>query len=1065
MDALNEQTPLLLSACDRMLILGISVFGHDSSCALIDAASGDILYALTEERFSNLKHDGGFPAASLALLMGKIDTEKLGCVSHVALNTNPAISIVRLKVELLNCLSAETAQLVASEFDQLLAATDIFHPDYFPLNYLEALLARRGVEPAVIAHASGKINWYGNFALRHSKLKDYLQSKFPRAEIVSVGHHQCHAASTFYCSDFENAAVLTVDGQGEYETITLSIARGTEIRLLSQTRWPNSLGELYTQLAWYLGFDGDPRYPGQGDEYKVMGMAAYGKPIYADIFREMGRVSEKGELELVFGQYLESAPVEGCPGHFKPLLSKLFFKALGERRSSCEPIEQRHYDIARSGQTFLEETGVAIAKHLKTLCPETDNLCIAGGVGLNGLMNMRILREAGFSRIFVQPASGDDGTSLGAALHVYHILLKGKRCKPLANAYLGFDYGNHAIHSALEKYNLAFHKPESIHFEMGRLLHDGNIVARYFGRGEFGPRALGHRSILANPTLPEMKDAVNARIKHRESFRPFAPACLEERASEYFDIDIPTAYMLLICQARSATRLQVPAVVHDDGTARLQTVRSDLNSDFYKTIYEFNKQSGVPILLNTSFNVNGETIVETPQDAIESFLFMGIDYLAIGPYLVSRTENEATYLRPTREKHIQDRQDRYIEKYFSREIFLWSTGNPIETDLVLLKKQAELYRKSADDRMTIIEQLDAEIKRLNEIQNELTSMHQLLEEKEAVIEEKEAVIRIIAKTLRTHQIIYKGTAPFRFIVRMLRRSFEIVMPRLGNLNQYAPRPISKKYANTKKSLSYYPVISIATPSFAHGEFIEKTLLSVLNQKYPNLEFFVQDGGSKDSSVEILKKYQGSLSGWVSEKDSGQSQAINLGLAKTSGEIMGWLNSDDLLLPGALHTVADYFNRHPDVDAVYGNRLLIDVNDMEIGRWIMPGHDSAVLSWVDYVPQETMFWRRRIWDKVGGQIDESFRFAMDWDLLLRFREAGAKFKHIPQFLGAFRIHEHQKTTALINDIGHQEMDRIRHRVLGRVPSHKEIRAAILPYLLKHIAIDMLYRVKTRLGVNA
>lgn len=715
MDALNEQASHLPNTGERTLILGISVFGHDSSCALVDATSGDILYALTEERFSNLKHDGGFPVASLALLMEKADSEKLGWVSHVALNIDPAISVERLKAELSNCLDTESYQLMIDEFDQVLITTDVFHPDYFPLNYLEAFLARRGVEPAAIAHASGKLSWYGNFAVRYGKLKAYLQSKFPRAEIVSVGHHQCHAASAFYCSDFENAAVLTIDGQGEDETLTLNMARDNEIRLLSQTRWPNSLGALYMQLAWYLGFDGDPRYPGFGDEYKVMGMAAYGKPVYVKIFREMGRVSKEGEFELVCGKYLEIATVEGCPGHSQPLLTKQFFKALGERRSSCEPIEQRHYDIAHSGQLFLEEIGVAIAKKLKTLCPDTDNLCIAGGVGLNGLMNMRILREAGFRRIFVQPASGDDGTSLGAALHLYHGLSKGKRCQSLSNAYLGFDYDNHAIRAALEKYNLSFHEPESIHAEMGRLLHEGNIVARYFGRGEFGPRALGHRSILANPTLPEMKDAVNAKIKHRESFRPFAPACLEERAGEYFDIDTPAPYMLLICQAHPDARSLIPAVVHDDGTARLQTVGRDLNSDLYQTIFEFSKQSGVPVLLNTSFNVNGEAIVETPQDAVESFLFMGIDYLAIGPYLVSKAENEAMYRRPTMEGHIRARRDRYAERFFSREMFLWPTDNPIETDLVLLKKQAELYRIAAEDRLAVIEQLDAEVQRLSKI--------------------------------------------------------------------------------------------------------------------------------------------------------------------------------------------------------------------------------------------------------------------------------------------------------------------------------------------------------------
>jgi len=423
-------------------------------------------------------------------------------------------------------------------------------------------------------------------------------------------------------------------------------------------------------------------------------------------------------VELIFGKYLEIVPVEGCPGHSQPLLTRRFFSVLGERRLSTEPIEQRHYDIAHSCQIFLEEMGVAIATHLKKRCPDTASLCIAGGVGLNGLMNMRILRNAGFKKIFVQPASGDDGTSLGAALHLYHGLLGGRRCKPLANAYLGFDYGNQAILAALQNFNLKFHEPESIHAEMGRLLHEGNIIARYFGRGEFGPRALGHRSILANPTLTDMKDAVNARIKHRESFRPFAPACLEERAREYFDIDMPTPYMLLICQAFSHVRSVIPAVVHNDGTTRLQTVHRDLNVDLYRTIHEFDKHSGVPILLNTSFNINGESIVETPEDAVESFLFMGIDYLAIGPYLVSKTANEPIHQRPSREEHIRTRQHRYAEKFFSPEMFLWSTDNPVETDLVILKEQVGIYKNASAARLALVERLDAEITRMKAIANQ-----------------------------------------------------------------------------------------------------------------------------------------------------------------------------------------------------------------------------------------------------------------------------------------------------------------------------------------------------------
>jgi len=352
-----------------------------------------------------------------------------------------------------------------------------------------------------------------------------------------------------------------------------------------------------------------------------------------------------------------------------------------------------------------------------------------------------------------------------------------------------------------------------------------------------------------------------------------------------------------------------------------------------------------------------------------------------------------------------------------------------------------------------------------------------LNEKEAVLQEKEKALQKLTMSLNEKEIVLQRQAkvihllsivaesPFvRPIARVIRKAVEIFRPRLGNLNQYAPRPLSMSRRKSIKTLHSYPTISIVTPSFEQGSFIERTLLSVFNQRYPKLEYFVQDGGSKDSTVEVLKKHEDNLSGWVSEKDNGQSQAINRGFAKTSGEIMAWLNSDDLLLPGALETVAEYFNRHPEVDVVYGNRLLIDQNDMEIGRWIMPGHYSSVLSWVDYIPQETLFWRRTMWEKVGGQIDESFRFAMDWDLLVRFREAGAQFAHIPQFIGAFRIHEHQKTSAAINEIGHREMERIRERSLGRVPSYKEIRNAVFPYLLQHIVVDMTYRIKKRLGVQ-
>ncbi|ELW8960757.1 glycosyltransferase [Yersinia enterocolitica] len=345
------------------------------------------------------------------------------------------------------------------------------------------------------------------------------------------------------------------------------------------------------------------------------------------------------------------------------------------------------------------------------------------------------------------------------------------------------------------------------------------------------------------------------------------------------------------------------------------------------------------------------------------------------------------------------------------------------------------------------------------------------EKKERVIEQlnqslsdKEILIERQSKIINAYRAAYGGFSLLRPFARVIRRLHEIVRPRLGNLNQYAPREISVGRQQTDKNLNYYPLISIVTPSYNQGVFIERTITSILEQQYPKLEYYVQDGGSTDSTIEILKQYQTRLSGWTSEPDSGQSEAINRGLSKTSGEIMAWLNSDDLLLPGALHIVADYFNRHPDIDVVYGNRLLINENDKEIGRWILPGHSNDVLSWTDYVPQETLFWRRSIWEKAGGKIDESFRFAMDWDLLVRFRDVGARFGHIDQFLGAFRIHASQKTSSEINEVGHLEMDRIRMRILGSVPDQKAIRKATFPYLIKHIVTDMSYRIKTRLGMK-
>jgi glycosyltransferase involved in cell wall biosynthesis len=253
-----------------------------------------------------------------------------------------------------------------------------------------------------------------------------------------------------------------------------------------------------------------------------------------------------------------------------------------------------------------------------------------------------------------------------------------------------------------------------------------------------------------------------------------------------------------------------------------------------------------------------------------------------------------------------------------------------------------------------------------------------------------------------------------------------------------------------------PVISMVTPTFNQADFIERTVNSVFQQQYPKLEYLIQDGGSNDGTVEILKKHEDRLKRWESAKDAGQSDALNRCFQLTSGAVMAYINSDDLLLPGALHYVARYFAKHPDVDVVYGHRVLVDEYDQEIGRWVMPPHDDEILSWADYIPQETMFWRREIWDRAGGFIDKDLKFAMDWDLILRFREAGAKIVRLPRFLGAFRVHPHQKTSAEISDQGAREMERLREKCHGRKVSDAEIYQNIRKYLNRHVLFQKLYR---------
>lgn len=340
---------------------------------------------------------------------------------------------------------------------------------------------------------------------------------------------------------------------------------------------------------------------------------------------------------------------------------------------------------------------------------------------------------------------------------------------------------------------------------------------------------------------------------------------------------------------------------------------------------------------------------------------------------------------------------------------------------------------------------------LQEMETRLTAM---VEQAHAMRSE---VARMHTEVARFRALFKGPKVPWRYRLRHNLKQWLGLTVTVGKLDfRDPPRPIYvPRWYHKKPKLKNPPTISIATPSYNQGQYIEHTIHSVLSQEYPKLEYVVQDGGSTDSTLEVLERHRSKLFRCESRKDNGQSHAINLGLAGTTGEIMAYLNSDDLLLPGALHAVAKYFEDHPDVDVVYSHRVLINGPGYEVDRWVLPPHDGEMLKWADYIPQETMFWRRRLWDKVGG-IDESFRFAMDWDLLLRFQAAGAKFYRLPRFLGAFRIHDTSKTVSLVNTQGVAEMNRLRLRVHGREVSMQEIQAGLRTYLGRHVFHNRMYR---------
>jgi carbamoyltransferase len=563
-----------------MNVLGISAFYHDSAACLIQ--DGRIVACAQEERFTRNKHDFSFPinAINYCLKEGKIAAQDL---DFVGFYEKPFLKFERILYSYLA---------------------------NFPFSY-------KAFSKALPFWLKEKI-W-----IPHHIKRTLGYDK----DVLMIEHHLSHAASSFLVSPFQEAAILTIDGVGEWAVATYGIGRQNQIELLKEQRFPHSLGLLYNAFTYYLGFEVN------SDEYKVMGLAPYGKPTYVDlIFKELVGLKEDGSFQLNMKYF----PYD----HALSMINQKFFSLFQLfPRLPSEPIEQKHMDIAASVQKATEEIMLKMARHLHRES-SSPNLCLAGGVALNCVANGRILRESGFRKLFIQPASGDAGGAVGVAAYVYCTLLNNPRNFVWEHAFWGPEFSDPEIEQFLKERNLPYQKASQAKLiaSAARLLTQGKVIGWFQGRMEFGPRALGNRSILADPRNPEMKDIVNKKIKFREEFRPFAPAILEERVSDYFEIDCPSPYMLLVAQVRPEKKGKIPAVTHVEGSARIQTVNQTQSSLFYSVLQEFERLTGCPVLLNTSFNLKGEPIVCTPQDAYFTFIRSGLDYLIMGSFILDKKD-------------------------------------------------------------------------------------------------------------------------------------------------------------------------------------------------------------------------------------------------------------------------------------------------------------------------------------------------------------------------------------------------------------------------------------------
>jgi carbamoyltransferase len=591
-----------------MYILGINAYHGDAAAAIIK--DGKILAAVEEERFNRRKHCAGFPALSVQYCLEQAGVE-IEEIDHVGISRNPSANLHK---KILFAATRAAKNLTDSKPSS---------EESTERSLISALRER-------ISNAAKVRDLKDDLARALGVPKIRLKARFH-----NIQHHHAHLASAFFVSPFDKAALLSVDGFGDFISTMWGIGEGNSIDVLGQIEYPHSVGTLYTATTQFLGF---PHY---GDEGKIMGLAPYGRPRFMEEFRDIIKTEEGGRFQLnldYFRHHKEGDAMTWDEG--SPVIGRLFSTAyedlFGRARQKGEPLTEREEDIAASLQLRLEEVGFHILNHLQAQTGLTD-LGLAGGVAYNSVMNGKILRNTKFRRLFIQPAAGDSGTALGVCYQIHNAILKQPRSFVMEGAYTGPEFSDTEIRTELEHANLNYeaYSDGEVTRCAAQDIADGLVVGWFQGRMEFGPRALGNRSIVVDPRRADMKDILNERIKKREPFRPFAPSILEERVADYFEQSHPSPTMLMVYQIKPERRAEIPAVTHVDGSGRLQTVSRAVNDRYYQLIADFNQLTGTPIVLNTSFNEN-EPVVCTPRHAIDCFLKTRMDVLYLGNYAVRR---------------------------------------------------------------------------------------------------------------------------------------------------------------------------------------------------------------------------------------------------------------------------------------------------------------------------------------------------------------------------------------------------------------------------------------------